>query len=245
MGNASGGRWRVTTVPPSLLQLTPGAHVVVLAGGAPVPAELAASLPPTDAVLAADGGLHLAQTLGLRVDAVVGDLDSVDPDLLAAAEAAGTRTDRHPVDKDRTDLAIALDAAVASGAGAITVVGGTGGRLDHLVANALLLAAPAYAEVTVQLRAGDGTVTVVHDRMTLHGQPGDLVSLLPVHGRVEGVTTEGLRFPLDGEPLGPGSSRGVSNRFAAPTATVRLTAGTLLAVQPATAPPPTETRTTP
>ena len=57
---------------------------------------------------------------------------------------------------------------------------------------------------------------------------------MPVHGAAIGVTTSGLRFPLDGETLLPGSSRGVSNRVTAPRATVDLTDGVLLVVRPLT-----------
>jgi thiamine pyrophosphokinase len=66
----------------------------------------------------------------------------------------------------------------------------------------------------------------------LHGAPGDLVSLVPVHGPATGVTTEGLRYPLRGEDLVPGSTRGVSNVLLGTEAVVRLETGVLLAVQP-------------
>ena len=65
------------------------------------------------------------------------------------------------------------------------------------------------------------------------GAPGDLLSLLPVHGAAEGVTTEGLEYPLRGETLPPGTSRGVSNVFAASEARITVERGCLLAVRPA------------
>jgi thiamine pyrophosphokinase len=214
----------------------PAGHgeVVVLCGGDAVPAALATDLPVEAWVVAADGGLHLAAPLGLRVDLVVGDLDSVDPTLLAEVEAAGTPVDRYPVDKERTDLAIALDAAVSRDPRRITVVGGGGGRADHLLANGLLVAADAYAGHHLRWWTAAARTDVVRPEVpiALHGAPGDLVTLLAVHGPARGVTTEGLAFPLTGETLAPGSSRGVSNRFAGQHATVRLTDGALLAVRP-------------
>ena len=211
-------------------------EVIVLAGGDPVDVEAAGSLPPGAFVVAADGGLHLAAPLGLHVDLVVGDLDSVDPTVLAAAERAGTVVERHPVDKERTDLALALDAGVGTGARRITVVGGAGGRADHLLANWLLLAADAYASCVVRARSAIARTDVVRPGTTtqLSGPLGALISLLPVHGPARGVRTSGLTFPLDGEDLLPGTSRGVSNRFHARRATVSLTEGVLLAVRPLT-----------
>ena len=78
--------------------------VVVASGEGP---EL--TLPDAKSVVAADGGLLRARGLGLTVDVVVGDLDSVTPEALAAAEAAGARVVRHPQAKDATDLELALD----------------------------------------------------------------------------------------------------------------------------------------
>lgn len=212
-----------------------GGEVIVLAGGDTVDASIRHLLPHRATVIAADSGLALAPILGLTVDLVVGDLDSVDPDQLTAARAAGVQVDRHPVDKDRTDLAIALDTAMTRSPDRITVVGGHGGRLDHLLANAALFAAPSYAETRLVARMGHATLTVARGGRSateLSGAPGDLVSLLAVHGDAAGVTTDGLRFALEGQDLAAGSSQGVSNEFTGDRATVALHDGVLLVVQP-------------
>lgn len=205
---------------------------VVVAGGDPVPTHVAADLPGDARVIAADSGLHAALALGLAVDLVVGDLDSVDPRALAMARDAGAEVREHPAAKDQTDLALALEAAIAGGATRVVVVGGHGGRLDHLLGNCLLLAAPSYAGVDVVARMGDATAHVVRSSTDLHGRPGELVSLLPVHGPARGVRTTGLLYPLHGEDLPVGSTRGVSNELARPEARVELDDGVLLAVQP-------------
>lgn len=205
---------------------------LVFAGGDPPARTALRDLPPADLVIAADSGLAYARALGVVVDLVVGDLDSVDRADLDAAVAAGAAVERHPTAKDATDLELALLAARDRGAGEIVVVGGHGGRLDHFLANVLLLGTTELAGVQVWARLGDATVTVVRDRAELAGSPGALCSLLPVGGPAEGVRTERLRFPLDRETLFPGSTRGVSNEFLATTAVVTLERGVLLAVVP-------------
>ncbi|MFP5308620.1 MAG: thiamine diphosphokinase [Actinomycetes bacterium] len=209
-----------------------GRPVVVLAGGDPVAPAVAVGLPADAYVVAADSGLDHAAALGLDVDLVVGDLDSVSPQRLAAARAAGVEVEEHPTAKDATDLALALDAAAARGPADVVLVGGHGGRLDHLLANALVLADDRYAHLRLTARMGPATVTVVRDRAELTGTRGELVSLLPVHGPAAGVTTVGLLYPLDGEDLAPGTTRGVSNELTGPRATVTVTDGVLLVVQP-------------
>jgi thiamine pyrophosphokinase len=210
----------------------PGPSAIVFAGGDRPATSALRDLPANALVLAADSGLDHARALGVAVDVVVGDLDSVDPDVLTAARLAGTTIERHPADKDSTDLELALLAARDRGAGEIVVVGGHGGRVDHFLANALLLAAPALADVHVRARFGDAEVVVVRDRADLTAAPGSLCSLLAVDGPADGVRTEGLRFPLAGETLFPTSTRGVSNELVASSAVVSLDRGLLLAILP-------------
>jgi len=182
--------------------------------------------------IAADSGLEHALALGCPVDLVVGDLDSADPAAVTRAERDGATVERHPADKDATDLELAIAAAQARGVAEVVVIGGGGGRLDHLLANALLLAAPAFADLDVRARIGTADLSVVRTTTSLPGRPGDLCSLLALGGAAVGVRTGGLRFPLHGETLHPGSTRGVSNQLTHSDASVSLDGGVLLAVLP-------------
>ena len=202
------------------------------AGGDPPTSTAVRDLPASAVVLAADSGLDHAHALGIAVDVVVGDLDSVGPDELDAARRAGAVIESHPAAKDATDHELALHAARDRGAAEILVIGGHGGRLDHFLANALLLAAPGFADLRIRARMGDAEITVVRERAELSATVGALCSLLPLGGPAEGVRTEGLRFPLARETLVPGSTRGVSNEFVTATAAVTLERGVLLAVLP-------------
>jgi thiamine pyrophosphokinase len=136
------------------------------------------------------------------------------------------------VDKDATDLELALTAALRFKPERILVLGSAGGRLDHLFGSLLILAVEAYAGVQVDAQIGAAAVHVVRGDRTLPGEPGELISLFAVHGPVSGVVTEGLVYPLRAETLEPGSSRGLSNVFAASEARISLECGVLLAVRP-------------
>jgi thiamine pyrophosphokinase len=210
-------------------------RVAVVIGGGGLPAVSVPNLGELGEdplVVAADAGLAGARALGLAVDLVVGDMDSVDPALLAAAEAAGTEVERHPAAKDATDLDLALDAALARGADRLVVVTGTGDRFDHALAVALSLAAGRLARAAVEAWIGPAHLWVVRDRLAFGGQPGMLVSLIPAHGPARGVTTTGLQYPLRGEDLAAGTTRGVSNVLLGREATVALEGGTLLVIAP-------------
>ena len=205
--------------------------VVVVAGGHPSPGRVA-ELPERAYVIAADSGVDRALALGLRIDRAIGDFDSVSPAGLGAAEASGATIERHPPDKDATDLELALDAAIALEPSRILVIGSSGGRLDHLLGSILLLGDARYASATVDAYLDDNRVWVIRGERTLTGTPGEIVSLIPVHGPAEGVTTGGLDYPLRDETLPAGTSRGVSNVFAAREAVVTVARGCLIAVQP-------------
>lgn len=209
-------------------------HALIFLGGdLPIPA----AVPAADLVVAADGGLDLARLLAIKADIVIGDFDSVTPEALDAARESGAEIITHPQAKDATDFALALDVALERGATRITIAGGIGGRLDHLLGNALLLGLPEYRNVTIEARFGPATLTVIHERSDLVGAPGDLLSLLPIGGPVHGITTTGLRWNLANETLMPGTSRGISNEFVAEGAQILLDEGTLLAVAPGGANP--------
>jgi thiamine pyrophosphokinase len=232
-------------------------RAVVLAGGEALPdsmlAAVSAAIDDARLVVAADGGIAHAHRVDRDPHVLIGDLDSISPEALARATAGGTHVLRHPTDKDLTDLGLALDHVLeylctpdGAGDGAergvdegdvtrpvdVLVVGGHGGRSDHLLGNALLLAAPRYAPLRLTAWWGTDVLHVVRDTLEMTGESGATVSLLAVHGPARGVTSEGLTFPLDDADLEPGSPLGISNTLAAAHARVRLTDGVLLVIRP-------------
>jgi thiamine pyrophosphokinase len=185
-------------------------------------------------VIAADGGLAHARALGLAPDLLVGDLDSLAA--AAAAEAAGTGTEilRAPTDKDESDTELALLEAVRRGATRITVLGAFGGpRLDHALANIWLLAHSGLAGVEVTLLDGAARARLLRGPGTypLPGETGATVTLLPLGGDADGITTRGFRYPLHDEALLTGPARGLSNVRTASDASVTLRAGRLLVLE--------------
>jgi thiamine pyrophosphokinase len=211
----------------------PGRRVaIVFVGGDPVPRSVAGRLPGDALVIAADSGLDHAVLLGRPVDLVVGDLDSASKSGLAQAKKDGARIQKHDADKDQTDLELALDAAVAEGAEHIAVIGGYGGRVDHFLDNALLLSSPAYDSVVVDGLMGLARLHVVRGERTMPARPGELCSLLPMHGTAAGVRTAGLKWALNDEPLPAGTSRGVSNVVEDDWVTVAVRDGVLIALFP-------------
>lgn len=206
---------------------------VIVAAGDPDPND-ARWLADAGLVIAADSGACWLEQVGVTPHVLVGDLDSVGEPLVERYAAAGVEIERHPAAKDESDAELALERAVAAGADRIVILGALDGeRLDHELANLLLLADPAWRGRDLRIVRGTTTVRALHsgESLDLPGAPGDLVTLLPVAGDAHGVTTEGLRYPLSDEELRFGRSRGLSNVVERAGASVWVKNGTLLVVE--------------
>ena len=196
--------------------------VLVMAGGQPGPPGFM----DADYVIAADSGLHRAERR--PVDLVIGDLDSVDPDRLAAAEAAGVEIRRFPEAKDETDLELAMAAALDRGATRIVVEGGFGQRLDHFINVANVLTSDRWAGAQVEWWDDRLRAVVVRTELTLRERVGETVSLVPFGGPATGITLTGFEYLLEDETLQPGSGRGLSNVVMEDPAAVSIDKGVLL-----------------
>lgn len=187
---------------------------------------------PDDLVICADGGAAHALALGLVPHLLLGDFDSLDPAVRARLAAQGVPVQQVPWDKDQTDTHLALQAALERGARELVLLGALGSRWDHSLANVLLL--PGLPAGVVARVVDDHNV--IHlvgpgGVLDLAGAPGERVSLLPLTPVAAGIWTEGLRWPLAGDALRWGESRGVSNEFLGTQARVRVEEGWLLVVQ--------------
>jgi thiamine pyrophosphokinase len=195
-----------------------------------------AALPPDRLVVAADGGARRALAAGVHPDLVVGDGDSLDAATQAVLRAAGTTMELVPPDKDESDTELCVRACIDRGMTALRIVGALGGdRLEHGVANLLLLAHPMLDGLDAAIVEARTTVRRVGaergpGEIEIHGSRGDHVSLLAVDTCVEGVRTSELRYPLVGEPLYPGPARGLSNELLGLTARVTTERGRLLVI---------------
>jgi thiamine pyrophosphokinase len=207
------------------------ARLIIFANGILPDLESARQLiQPGDSLYAADGGTRHALALGLLPSVVIGDLDSLTPDDRQRLEAGGARIQQYPRDKDKTDLELALEAAIQTGQNEIRIVGGLGGRLDQTLGNLSLVNDPRLSKHDIRFDDGVEEAFFTRSRCEIRGRPAEVVSLIPWGVEATGVYTEGLRWPLHGETLSPDKTRGISNELLGDTASVIVGAGLLLIV---------------
>lgn len=206
---------------------------VVVLGGNPPTRAIKQHIPAHQLVIAADSGLHGAIDLGLRVNVVIGDMDSVDKAVLAAVEANGTTVTQLPRDKDSTDAELALLKAVEMGATKIVLITKGGGRLDHELGVFAVLQNPNLRHCTIQAMWDNSMLHLIHgpSAVTITGNLGSNVGLIAAGGTASGISTTGLKWTLANESLTPHSSRGISNQLTEETATISVQTGSLFVVQ--------------
>ena len=179
---------------------------------------------PGDLVIAADGGFAALEGLGLSPDLVVGDFDSL-----------GHRPDHPhvvalPVEKDDTDMHSAIRLGWERGYRAFRLYGGTGGRIDHTLANIQSLAWLASQRGRGWLVGPDWTATVLSDggALTLEAGRQGMVSVFCLGDRAEGVDIQGLKYGLSDGVLTADYPLGVSNSFLGGESRVSVRRGKLL-----------------
>ena len=207
-------------------------HVVIFAGGTVQPGKaVQETLASADLIIGADSGAATALRMGYKPTIVVGDFDSLEALSLQQLQARGSQIIRVAAEKDETDTELAIQTAIDHGADAITILGALGGsRFDHTMANVMLLA--GFESPLIRIIDGPTTCWLLRGpgNETISGNPGDLLSLIPLTAEASGVSTSGLYYPLHGEPLRFGKPRGVSNVFTSEQAEVSLTSGLLLII---------------
>jgi len=190
----------------------------------------AVELSPEDLLIAADGGARHCLEKGLHPAYVVGDIDSLHSEQVVRLESQGSQFVRYPSRKDQTDLELAVDLAQNLGYSNILILGALGARWDQTIANIMLPAARPALRIT--LVDGDQEIHLLRagEQIRLPGKAGDIVSLIPLAGTAAGILTQNLEYPLKGEDLFIGSTRGVSNVMTAAPAIVDLKEGLLLCI---------------
>lgn len=191
------------------------------------------SIKPSDWLVAVDGGLRHIFAQNRMPDVLIGDLDSVNPQQLAACEVAQVEILRFTPVKDKTDLELALDLTVERNFKHIVIAYAQGSRHDHSLANMALLARPDLEGLDVKLEDGMTSVNLIKGpaKQVIASLPGNLVSLIPWGVPAQGVTTQNLQYPLVAETLLPWQARGVSNVSLANYFTIHLDQGALFIMQ--------------
>ena len=200
-------------------------HALIVTGG-PLP-SCNFVLPEAELVIVADSGGDHAKELGLEVDLLIGDIASCSEEAIERANEVR----RFPVDKDVTDLELALAAAIEKNCSSVTILTSARGRFDHTFGNIVVASSNRWSELEIDLFVDESYTKIIRDKAKLTGNPSDTLTLLAMGGTAFGITSTGLKWELDGIDLSVGSGLGISNEFIAHEVEISVDEGTLLSIQ--------------
>jgi len=181
-------------------------------------------------IITADHGLLMADRLKLPLDFIVGDFDSVPERILEQYRKISTPIKKFPTEKDKTDTEIAIELALLHNATSIDIIGATGSRLDHVLANIHLLMLPMQLNVKAHILDPNNKIYLKKEdfKVNKNEQYGNFLSLMPLSGNVTGLSMIGFKYPLKSITLSPGSSLCISNEIVDEEAIVEFTEGILI-----------------
>jgi len=199
-------------------------RAVIIGGGRVTDYELLkGQIKENDTIICADSGYDHAVKMGLSVSAVVGDFDSIKsiPQDVTAI--------KYPSKKDMTDTELAIEYARGKGFNDFLLIAMTGSRLDHTLANILLLKGFLGRNEHAVILDEHNKIMLTDSVLHLCEPTGSIVSLLPLSD-CHGVSTENFEYPLHNASLLRGTTLGISNIMTTQHAAVSLNEGLLLVV---------------
>ncbi|KXK11030.1 MAG: thiamine pyrophosphokinase [Chloroflexi bacterium OLB14] len=210
-------------------------RIIIFANGElPNLQKASALIKQDDFIICADGGTRHALAMGLTPHVIIGDMDSLPKNFSPFDNAQGKLSTfdgeviLYPKDKNETDLELAINHAITLQPDEIIILGALGGRIDHTLANISLLS--TFQPFNLKLSDGIEEISLCKHQLQVKGRSGDVISLIPYQGNVEGVTTQNLKWKLNNETLFFNKTRGISNEMTANVATISITSGLLLIV---------------
>lgn len=174
-------------------------------------------------IICADGGIDKALEEGITPNMVVGDMDS------AKTVPKGIEFFRALPEKDETDTLLCIDKAMEKGFLDIVIVGGTGGRLDHTIANLQTLKYAADKGANVSIKDGKNTAFILKTGSVRIPKENAYLSLFAYTEECM-VSVSGVKYPLQSHKLTSSFPLGVSNEFASAHADITVEQGSLLVV---------------
>lgn len=181
-------------------------------------------------IICADGGTRHAYNMGVVPDVIIGDMDSSADEYIKYFQKLRIPFIKYSSDKDKTDTHICLEYALEL-CDEVLLFGATGTRLDHTLANISILRLAADRGKMACIIDENNEIYVIKDTIRLEGKKGDILSLIPISTKVEGVTLKGTHYLLKDAKMELGNPYGVSNMFEEDSVEVFISSGYLAVIK--------------
>lgn len=185
-----------------------------------------------DYIIGADGGCNHLYKMDITPNYIVGDLDSINKELINYYEDKKVIFKKYPSHKDETDSEICMYLAKELGANKIDFIASLGKRIDHTLANIGLLKYIKDMNIKSRILTSEEEILIIkNEKINLKGKKGDTISVIPIEGEAKGVTLENLEYPLNDVKIGYLSSLGISNIMLDNECTIKIKDGSALIIR--------------
>ncbi|KQY94139.1 thiamine pyrophosphokinase [Paenibacillus sp. Root52] len=206
-------------------------RIVIFTGGELFP-EFLEALHKDDMIIAADRGALFLIEHGITPDIAVGDFDSItEEEQQLVREKSGRMIVVDPVLKDWTDTEMAFETALDHEPTHILMLGATGTRMDHTLANVHIMVRAMQRHISCSLQDKNNLMMLTTSEAVVEDHGYEYVSLLPLTPEVTGINLKGFQYPLQEATLRMGQSLGISNKLLGKSGTVSIDSGLLLIIQ--------------
>ncbi len=183
-------------------------------------------------IIAVDGGANHLHNMGIKPDYIIGDLDSIETKVKEDFLNLGVNLRKAPKKKDETDSELAILLAESLGAISIDIFAALGGRIDHEIGNINLLYYILKKDIYPRIISDNEEIYILeNDEIELYGNPGDVVSVIPIKGDANGITLTNLEYPLDEYDMEYSSPRGISNVMLGENCHIDIRDGCILVIK--------------
>lgn len=182
-----------------------------------------------DYIICADGGTKHAYKMGIKPDLIIGDFDSSNKVYIEYYKTLGIKCEKYPIEKDKSDSHICILKALEF-SDEIVLMGATGSRLDHTLANISLLKLGVDKGVKIYIADKQNKIYLINKNITIRGKPGEYFSVIPLTQRVEGISISGAKYDLNDAVMEIGNPYGTSNEFREENVEIKIKNGYLLVI---------------
>jgi thiamine pyrophosphokinase len=185
----------------------------------------------SEVILCADGGAEYAYRYGITPHYLIGDFDSISSDVLEFYNNQKIEILKYPKEKDFTDTEICVNKALELGCSEICIIAGVGGRIDHSLGNIGLLHLINKNGAQGCITGNDCIIYLCSSEISIQGEIGDTISVIPYMGNAEGLNSSGLKYALSNSTIEFGKPTGVSNIMVDTSCKITIANGEVLVIK--------------
>ena len=185
-----------------------------------------------DYIICSDGGANHTYKMNIVPDYIIGDLDSIEDNVIKYYKSKNVKFNKFPTKKDETDTELSIWLANKLNAKKIDLIGALGGRIDHTIANMNLLYYIRNKNIIPKMISEKEEVYIaIEEEIIIDGNKGDTISIIPIKGDAKGITLKNLEYPLENGIMDFSRPLGISNIMTNSSCNIKVNEGSIIIIK--------------